>query len=453
MSSSFPIDTATPETTGKGPIDPPSAARAPLARVVPMAKEVRPSADYETVPREAGRPPLRVWLLTNVPSPYQVELFTAIAAVREMNLTIRYMRQASETSAGVKETPRTILRGIGPGSWRDEIRLHPGAVRECLFGRYDCYVLSGLMNSVTFLACTLALRLRGARWGVWLERPRPRDAAWRSGWLTRGPLRWLRNLHLRKVLASARRVIGIGRAAVEAYSAEGVPSERLGVLPYCCDVARFAPASPEARDEIRGRKGLTGRVVFLFSGRLVERKGGDTLLLAFQRIAADHPATTLVILGDGPARETLRALVPAELAGRVTFRGHVPQADLPDEFQAADIFVFPSRHDGWGVVVNEACAAGLPIIASRQTGAARDLVVDNVNGFQVDCDDVEELAARMAQLAGDSDLRREFGAKSLELVERFTVANGALIFLDEMRTLAGVRKSSPDPRSGERATS
>ena len=392
---------------------------------------------------------LRVWLLTNVPSPYQVELFSEIASRPEMNLTVRYMRPASPPA---ETTQGTILRGIGPRSWRDEVRLHPGAVRECLFGRYDCYVLSGLMNSATFLACTLALRLRGARWGVWLERPRPRDAAWRPGWLTRGPLRWLRNLHVRQVLASARRVIGIGRAAVEAYSAEGVTPERLGVLPYCCDVRRFAPFEPEGREQLRRRMNLDGQVVFLFSGQLIQRKGVDTLIRAFGRIADTAPDMTLVILGDGALRERLQASVPTELARRVFFRGHVPQSDLPDHFRAADIFVFPSRHDGWGVVVNEACGAALPIIASRQTGAARDLVVHGVNGFQVECDDVDELAARMAQLARDPDLCREYGAMSRKLVERFTVTSGAKTFLSEMQAISATPMRAAGSEGGDHAS-
>ena len=63
------------------------------------------------------------------------------------------------------------MGGIGPLAWRDEVRLHPVALRECAFGRYDCYVLSGLWTSVTFLACAVVLWLRRRPWVLWLERP------------------------------------------------------------------------------------------------------------------------------------------------------------------------------------------------------------------------------------------------------------------------------------------
>lgn len=453
MTQSTPIDTVEPDTfkPGAGPdaIHPAIPGSCPSTMVRPRTT----TADGDGPGNAGPRPVLRVWLLTNVPSPYQVELFSAIAVRPEMNLSIRYMRQSSTAGVAASgRSPGTTLRGLGPRSWRDELRLHPQAVRECLFGRYDCYVLSGLMNSVTFLACSLVLRLRREAWCVWLERPRPRSASWRSGWLVRGPARWLRNLHVRQVLLNCRRVIGIGRLAAEEYSAAGVPPGRIGVLPYCCDVSRFAPAEQGPRDQIRQRMNLAGRVVFLFSGQLVDRKGVDTLLCAFRQIADSAPDSVLLILGDGALRETLQASVPAGLASRVQFRGHIPQAELPDYFRAADVFVFPSRHDGWGVVINEACGAALPIIASRQTGAARDLVVDGVNGFQVECDDADELAVRMTQLARDPDLRREYGTKSRELVEPFTVTSGAQKFLSEMQELAATRKPVAILQEGARAS-
>lgn len=409
----------------------------PMAPGPPAARETRDEGAAQHA-AAASAAPLRIWLLTNVPSPYQVELLAAVASRPEMKLQVRLMRDESAAgSSAATGFPGRVLWGLAPRSWRDELRLHPQAVWECLVGRYDGFVLSGLMNSVTFFACMTALRLRGAPWAVWLERPRPAGSSWRARWLTRGPVRWLRNWHVGQVLASARRVIGIGRAATDEYALHGVPAERLGVLPYCCDIGRFAPAATPVREEIRRRLGLAGQVVFLYSGQLIERKGVDTLLRAFQQIAADRPDWTLLLLGDGPMRQTLQSLVPPELAGRVRFPGHVPQGDLPDAFRAADVFVFPSRHDGWGVVLNEACGAGLPIIATRQTGAARELVVDGVNGFQVECDDVETLAGRMRELGSDPDLRRTCGAESRRLVERLSVANGSRMFLNEMQALLG----------------
>ena len=114
------------------------------------------------------------------------------------------------------------------------------------------------------------------------------------------------------------------------------------------------------------------------------------------------------------------------------FTGRLKQQDLPAHFGAADVFVFPSRHDGWGVVVNEACAAGLPVIASRQTGAAHDLVRDGENGFVLDCEDVDGFAGRMQFFLGRPELVRQFGQRSRELVRPFSAEAGAQTFVSHV---------------------
>jgi glycosyltransferase involved in cell wall biosynthesis len=100
--------------------------------------------------------------------------------------------------------------------------------------------------------------------------------------------------------------------------------------------------------------------------------------------------------------------------------------DIPPIFAAADVFVLPSRHDGWGVVVNEALGAGLPIIASDRTGAAHDLVQHGVNGFVTGAGDVEALVANPAQ---------DFGETSRTLAEGWGLTLGVDRWLDLCRQL------------------
>jgi glycosyltransferase involved in cell wall biosynthesis len=132
-------------------------------------------------------------------------------------------------------------------------------------------------------------------------------------------------------------------------------------------------------------------------------------------------------------------MVPDELRSWVHFAGHVPQNELPEHFAVADIFVFPSRHDGWGVVINEACAAGLPVIVTRQTGAAYDLVEDGNSGFVLDCDDVYGLVDRMLRLIDDAALREQFGRRSRELVAPYSAENGASSFIRHLSHVIGDR--------------
>lgn len=375
---------------------------------------------------------LDIWLLTNAPSPYQVELLAAVAESPDVDLHVRYMRGDGVGSAPKGSSIR-VMGGVGPRGWRDEVRLHPVALWECAFGRYDCYVLSGLWTSVTFLACAAVLWLRRQPWVLWLERPHPADAPWFPRLVRLMPVRWIRGVVIRRLLRAAGRVVCIGTAAVEEYAAQGVPRVKLGVLPYCCDISRFDFPQEEKVSRIRERFALTGKTVFLYSGQLIDRKGVDVLIRSFERVGRTKEQTALLILGDGPLRDALKASIPEELTNRVHFVGHVAQTDLPAYFTIADVFVFPSRHDGWGVVINEACAARLPVIATRETGAVRDLVVEGVSGFIIERDDTGGFAAKMQFLADHPSERTKMGIEARRIVESFSLEKASAVFNDEVQ--------------------
>ena len=367
--------------------------------------------------------PLRIWLLTNAPSPYQAELFTAIARDPGIDLNVQFMRSVSSSGvAAASEFRGRTLRRMWPRWFRDEFQLHPQAIRDVLRGNYDCFILSGLYTSLTFQLCATILKLMRRPWCVWLERPRSKSR------LSKGPLRKLKNLVLNRTLASADQVWCIGSLAQQEYKQRAGNTIQTSVLPYCCDTRRYTNTDTDAVEQVKDRYKLHGQIVFLFSGQLIYRKGVDILLAAFERVATKHPQVRLLILGDGPLRESLEQQVSRDLKTSVIFTGYIDQKNLPAHFLAADVFVFPSRHDGWGVVVNEACAAGLPIIATSQTGSVFDLVEEGQSGFLVECDNVDELAQKMALFCEHPEWIKDFGNRSRELVERFSAENGAKLF-------------------------
>ena len=376
---------------------------------------------------------MKLWILTNAPSPYQADFFRALHRSGRHTVAVRFMRgvHRGEPLAADAGFPCRVMKGLGPESWPDELRLHPEAIREAWAGGHDFHVLSGQYTSPTFLACALALRARRRPWGMWLEQPWPEDyrPAWARTLSARSPVaRAARRALLRALIRSTDRLLCIGTAAAEAYQRAGAPETKLAVVPYLCETERFALADPAASADVRRRFGLAGRLVFLFSGALIERKGVDVLLAAFQRLAAGSADAALLVLGDGPLRPALEAAVDPGLRDRVRFAGHVAQADLPAHYRAADVFVFPSRHDGWGVVINEACAAGLPVIVTRQTGASRELVRDGDNGFVVERDDAAALYGKMRFFAGRRDELARFGQRSRELIAGYSPDEGVRMF-------------------------
>jgi glycosyltransferase involved in cell wall biosynthesis len=106
----------------------------------------------------------------------------------------------------------------------------------------------------------------------------------------------------------------------------------------------------------------------------------------------------------------------------VTFLGHVERDALPALYADADVAVVPSRSEPWGMALNEAALAGLPLVSTTATGAAEELIEDGVNGFRVPPDDVPALRDALRRLVDDEAFRRAAGARSRELGARFTPA-------------------------------
>jgi glycosyltransferase involved in cell wall biosynthesis len=168
---------------------------------------------------------------------------------------------------------------------------------------------------------------------------------------------------------------------------------------------------------------LSGKTVVLYVGYFVARKGLHHLIQAFQAVAGEHDVLALV--GSGPQEKQLRAMGHGDQ--RTIFPGYLEGAEKASWYAAADLFVLPTLHDPWGLVVNEAMAFGLPIIVTDAAGCARDLVQDN--GLVVPAGDVDALATALARLLPDEALRRAMGQRSQHIISLYTVKAACDAFL------------------------
>jgi glycosyltransferase involved in cell wall biosynthesis len=193
------------------------------------------------------------------------------------------------------------------------------------------------------------------------------------------------------------------------------------VVPTGIDVASFGTLAPI---DIRGEAGWpTDAMVAVSLGRLAPEKSVDLLLDAFARVASDHPLLRLVLVGGGPSEPALRTRAAApDLAGRVHLTGPRPRAEALALLRGADLFVFASRTETQGLVLAEALAAGLPVVALEAPGVA-DSVRDGVDGVVVGAEPAAGRAARLADaiaaLAGDPDRRATMAAAALAGATRF----------------------------------
>jgi phosphatidyl-myo-inositol dimannoside synthase len=202
------------------------------------------------------------------------------------------------------------------------------------------------------------------------------------------------------------------------------PDAALEHLPSGIDAEVFRP-DPGARAELRRRYRLGDAPVLSCVSRLVARKGQDVLIRVLPQVRARVPGARLLLVGDGPYGERLRRLA-AELgvAEHVVFTGAVPAAELPAHHAVGDAFALPCRTrgggldvEGLGIVLLEAAACGLPVVAG-DSGGAPETVRDGRTGHVVAGRDLDAVAGAVAGLLGDPDRARAMGAAGREWMLR-----------------------------------
>jgi glycosyltransferase involved in cell wall biosynthesis len=206
-------------------------------------------------------------------------------------------------------------------------------------------------------------------------------------------------------ISMAHRVFVGSSFARNSFVAEGIPAERLDVIPYGADLDLFYPA--ELTEERPN-----GALRLLFVGRLDQAKGIAYLMKAYERFRGPETHLTLVgrMAGNGTAFRPYRGLF--------NHVGHVPRPSLAHIYRQADVFVLPTLLEGMPLVVLEAMASGLPVITT--TNGAGDIVRHNVDGFVVPTRDVDAIVDGLERLRRDPSLRAQMGRNARQRAQQFT---------------------------------
>ncbi len=208
--------------------------------------------------------------------------------------------------------------------------------------------------------------------------------------------------------------IAVSPAAQEyAAGALKLPLGAFRIVPNGVDVPRFAGAEPLPQ--------LVDpeRPLILFVGRLEPRKGLEVLLRGFLRLRVTMPSARLCVVGEGPERERCQELIPASIRPDVLFVGRVAHDELPRYHASADVFVSPATGgESFGIVLLEAMAAGLPVIASDIPGY-RTVLKDGRQGRMVRPGDGVALATALEALLANPRLRKAMGEEGRETAARY----------------------------------
>ena len=357
---------------------------------------------------------LNVVIITYIPSPYQVELFNAIALSKKFNLQVVYLQSNCDVPVARHWQQPEIRHDyviLGDGLKEQQIERCIDSCDLVIFNYYRHPLIARLIDR------RIDLELP---WCFWGERPGFKH----PGLLGRLYRRWkLARLHRYSVP-----IWGVGIWGIDGYCREFGDRHYFN-LPYFSNLSRFTVSTCNFEREKR---------IFLYSGALIKRKGVDLLASAFSRLVDKFEHIELHIVGEGELRPTLEDRLAKYQ--QVKFFGFQPWDKLPHYYQQADILCVPSRYDGWGLVVPEGLAAGLPVIGTDRTGAAIELIRDGVNGWLTDANNGRSLSEAMekaialspqelanySQAAGDRALKHSlthgvhrFERAATETIEQF----------------------------------
>jgi 1,2-diacylglycerol 3-alpha-glucosyltransferase len=240
------------------------------------------------------------------------------------------------------------------------------------------------------------------------------------------PRTWWKEVMKRRMVDLFSAALVGGQRHVDYLVELGMHPERVFIGYDVVDNDYFRQNAKEIRSqrwEVRQKYALPENY-FLASARFIEKKNLPTLIQAYaeyrrrSEIAAKAP-WDLVLLGDGPLRETLNSqLSTLNLNEHVHLPGFKPYDELPVYYASANAFVHASTSEQWGLVVNEAIASGLPVIVSNRCGCAPELV--NGNGFTFDPTNEDDLATRLLETASSSDQeRKRIGENSYRIAANF----------------------------------
>jgi glycosyltransferase involved in cell wall biosynthesis len=395
---------------------------------------------------------IRVAVINTHPIQYFAPLYAYLNQAPDLEITALYMSDFSMRGAHDRDFGRAVswdidllagceskfvgpnYKTIEPYGFRSTIG--PSLLAEISRKRYDAVWIHGY-GYASCLVALAAARLKGI--------PAFLRGETHFGLPQTQAMTPNRKRLMQAIYGQCAGLLAIGSANRDYYRALGVPDEEISLVPYTVDNDRFIAASqitPQERTEMRTRLGVTDEApIILYASKFQRRKRPDDLLAAFGNIRAQGVDAHLVMVGSGEMEAELHAAAATVADANIHFPGFLNQTELPKAYAASELFVLPSDEEPFGLIVNEVMCAGLPVVVAQEVGAAVDLVKPGVNGETFPARNVDALAAALARIARDADMRARMGAASRDMIDHWSYRE-CLTGLREALAKAKVRRAS-----------
>lgn len=350
---------------------------------------------------------MKVLFVTNLPSPYRVDFFNELG--NKVDLTVCYERRNSSErdEKWVNNSHRSykekyiISKNLGV-----DRSIGLGVIKELKY-KYDFVILTGL-SSPSIILAIMYCQLYNIKYIM------EDDGGLIN--LNGEKHKFLKKILLKKVFA----YFTTTNENIYTMTQLGINKNKIYKYPFSSVFNKDIENGIKKKKKLQSIRQLLGikeKKVVLAVGQFIERKGFDILLEAF----ADMPDDCgLYFVGGVPTKEYID-IVRIKKLSNIHFIGFQEKDMLQNYYAAADIFVHPTREDIWGLVVNEAMAAGLPVITTYRCGAGLELIKQNENGFLVEVENIADLQKKMLQILNNNNLQKKMEENSISIIKDYTI--------------------------------
>jgi glycosyltransferase involved in cell wall biosynthesis len=368
----------------------------------------------------------KVALIHNIIAPYRIPLFEKISEHPSVDLCVYFTAVSEENRKWtVKLSDKFKYKILScftlkyRGKDLFSYHVNPSIIQELVRNDYDVVIAGGYASFATQISFFLC-KARNIPFMLW------------SGSTINEPslLRKISLPLVKFIIRHSDAFIAYGTRAKEYLEYLGASSEKVFIAYNTVDTDFFMQRCSQLKaqkSELKDKIGIKTKKVVLYVGQLIERKNVKTLIEAYSKLK-DKLDVALLIVGDGPQKNELKNLCIEDNINDVFFVGFKQREELPQYYAMSDLFVLPPLQEVWGLVLNEAMACGLPVIATSSVGASKDLIIDGQNGFIVPPKNTQYLYNALKNIL-DSGAGPKMGICSKKIIEKFSIQNSASSFV------------------------
>lgn len=375
---------------------------------------------------------VKVMLITNIISPYRIPLFNQISRYESLEFKVislaeKESNRSWKINKKLIEFDYQILSGWHTFIWQKELPLHlnKGLAKVLQQSDPDVVITSGY-DSLAYWEAFLYCKLRRKKFILWNG----------TTLFSTGSIDGIVGRLKKFIIKSADGYIAYGTMAKQYLKALGADSDSIYVSINTVDVQYFRNAvlCYRSRKDFDKERGQYSRLMLLYTGQLISRKGLSHLLMALDQLN-DHEVG-LFIIGSGPEEGKLKDFCTKKDLKNIFFEGFQQQEILPKYYALADALIMPSLEEVWGLVANEALASGLYVLSSYYAGASHDLINKEWNGSVLTLKSIEELAELIVEIKENIGLLRSRRDDiSRRACQEFSISKSAQAFQEAIQSV------------------